>query len=634
MVHSPKSTLSGGIKASFSSVSSSVMTISSSLPSMDFQPETSEQGRAQNVDDNSSKADTSAGPCSIKTDTAAASGSAVHSVNLKSKLILDNRSDHNVDRRLFSKDDESSAGLDPYSRSIRGFMLDRAVNNGPIGINLNHGESSSLYVSSFGLIGKVGHNDLPTSSFKRDIPSIAVSNANFLYRYQKKAGHDFPFVTGPPEDASIISSVSHNIHGQKKKSIRSLHRQASSGEEESFIYHDVATTSGSPTPETASLINGGRRLQSPGRLNFNDAEYITCLGSQNIPSLSPSLTTDDTRQSSISHVRQVSRRIFSKEKKQIGLSESNSTAFYSKSSLFLPEYKGARTGSVLSPIIDYGSIEDSPSPENRSSCGGSELYFLEDSSGFSEDIEPQSGSPHNYKSAHYRKGLIIQTLKWLLKRLLYFCLTVIFLMMAIRLFIFKYCDNGLVEFTVDHLQSVLISNEVLLFDINAYAKNLNMQSMDIWKMDVDVLMRTRSRHFKDPTLVSSSTDEEITIFLGNSLAFTTPLKFKGLLSLATSGENDTLPVLTFRQFWNNLFHEHHIVRQSSSGQVKLQWPGKDFEYKGHPLTPDQWSKILNSRFGLIIKGSFRYRLPLLSSDQVVMVSHEETLNPELPEDIP
>lgn len=654
MARSPTSTASGGAKVLSSSVTSSVLTITSSLSSINFQCENGEQGNAKKDDggngDNDAGNDDSIGddnnlidatlvePRGLKSDSSVVPGSAVRSVNLKSKLILDNRSDSSMDRRLFGKDEDNVQGSETYSRSLKGLMLDRLTNNGPIGINFNNNmESGSQYLSSYGIIGRTGRNELQMPSFKGDIPSIAASNANYLYRYQKRTGHDFSLVA-PSEDASILSSVSHNMYGQKKKGTKSFHRQESSSEEESFIYHDLNTVSGTPTPEAGSLLNGGRRLQSPTRLNFNDAEFIKIAGDNLSPSdlSSPKI---NTRKNSFSHVRQISRRIFSKEKKYMGVSDmiptrACSTIMPHKTSLPFTSYTQVRAGSVLSPIIDYGSADESTSPDIASYYERDGPCFLEESSGFSEDVELHSCSPHNYKSTYCRRGLIIQMIKCLLKRLFYSFLIIIFLLMAIRLFIFKYCDNGLVEFTLDHLENVLVSSEMLLFDINASARNLNMQSVDIWKMDVDVLMKTRSGVFQNSVSKYPLVDEDITIFLGNSLDFTTPLKFRGLFSLDTDEENSTVLFPTFKEFWSRLFREKYVLRQNTSGQVKIQWPGKDFKYKGAPLSPDQWNKILNSRFRLIIKGSFRYHLPLLSSDQVLIFSHEETLNPGTPENIP
>ena len=242
-----------------------------------------------------------------------------------------------------------------------------------------------------------------------------------------------------------------------------------------------------------------------------------------------------------------------------------------------------------------------------------------------QDGPPNGGnSPHDYKSMYYRQNMF---LKFILSSIYIFVL-LLMLCTCLKIIIMKNFNNTLVDFEVVDLENVLVSDEVLLLDIKSRASNVNLQDISIWDLGLDLFLVTNESNLMEeggdegkedgtPELVLSE-KKDITILLGNSDKFLTPLKFIGLLNLRT---------------WSDVWHKWKDISQvlptHSGAQLKLYQPGKGFVYQGKELSHEQWLKILNSKYKIILRGNLKYSLPLVWQDQFISISTEIEIKPKI-----
>ena len=253
------------------------------------------------------------------------------------------------------------------------------------------------------------------------------------------------------------------------------------------------------------------------------------------------------------------------------------------------------------PYHDYGSIND------RRPFDLPDDYNPYEETNFQGD----NNSPHDYKSMYYRQSMV---LNFLLMGI-YAFIALIILFSFMKIFIMANFDNPLKTFEVESLRNLLINDEVLLVDIGAKAVNVNFESIVIWNMDLDVFMVTNESNLKESG--RNKPGEDITILLGNTSKFLTPLTFKGI------GSADT-----WSDVWKRWRNYQNAEAQKSAAQIKLYKPGKDFTYNKKHLTHEQWISMLNNDYKIILRGNLKYDLPLIWQDQFISIATEIELKPE------
>ncbi|ODV94676.1 hypothetical protein PACTADRAFT_50537 [Pachysolen tannophilus NRRL Y-2460] len=170
-------------------------------------------------------------------------------------------------------------------------------------------------------------------------------------------------------------------------------------------------------------------------------------------------------------------------------------------------------------------------------------------------------------------------------------------------------DNPIANFEIRKIERLIITENMLIFDVNCMAKNYNLQDVSIDGSDLDIFIQTS--HYDDPDDSESSLNKalsakpklEKTILLGNVKEFFVPLQFPGLMNNKNYGSPINNPNLDHHisteglgDLWHNLFHKDEIKPTVSIGQIKLT------EFKLN-LDP-----IISENFKLLIRGSFKYKL--------------------------
>lgn len=209
-----------------------------------------------------------------------------------------------------------------------------------------------------------------------------------------------------------------------------------------------------------------------------------------------------------------------------------------------------------------------------------------------------ANSPHDYKS-HYngkRPNLIWRAVSLTFPILFFGLLFGLF----VNIIICKGFDSQLTNFKVNSLTNVLINEAILMVDIETSAFNFNYQDIYIWDLDLDIFLITDG--LSDSTSINNnqeSNNSMVTILLGNSQKFLTPLTFPN--------SNDSKPI-------------------NSTAQLRLYKPGQTFKLNNSYLTHDQWLKIFNSKFNLIIRGNLKYQLPFSWEISLININAETTVN--------
>ncbi|GME78420.1 unnamed protein product [Ambrosiozyma monospora] len=274
----------------------------------------------------------------------------------------------------------------------------------------------------------------------------------------------------------------------------------------------------------------------------------------------------------------------------------------------------------------------------RGLIGNSDDMFNEGQYGslsFKRDIENQNNqnhfyynSPHDYKSAYYKQKIIMK----FLSSAFYFLIGISIALFSLRVAILKNLDNSLVDFKVTKVDNVLATVQLLMFEIESNATNVNFQDVSIWDMDLDVFMVTDSSYLNDNNSDDQLPDDpddmrpkksDLTILLGNSTKFVTPFQFGGILDSASS-----LTIFSsIGDIWYKLNHKNELEPTVSTAQIKISHPGSNFNYKGEPLTDEQWNNIFNNAFRLVIRGKFTYNLPMMPNSEIINISSEADVDP-------
>lgn len=214
------------------------------------------------------------------------------------------------------------------------------------------------------------------------------------------------------------------------------------------------------------------------------------------------------------------------------------------------------------------------------------------------------------------------------------------LVLSILLLVVVFSSVGLVYATtkpllkvlVHDIQNVVASQEEIILDLIVNATNPNIIGVTVADMDVSIF--AKSKHvgtdrwwrlhgngphdneedwqFVDPAIiddvvevtkdgVDEGTDpigEPRTMLLGRITHFDSPLNFDGS------------------------FFERHVAQ--SIGEIRLASPGNKTEAGG----PERWEEVLQYPFELIVRGIFKYTLPLSTREHTVPVTASYYYDPD------
>lgn len=469
-------------------------------------------------------------------------------------------------------------------------------------------------------------------------PVIAASS--HLHHQQRHSTERGSIYSAMADDANSIYQSS-----QYQQPLAKKVRKTSDGE--SFIYHDGGSVRNTTQPDIASTRRGRRPSKlteseidnqslitterlSPVRRKFIEEPYVIS-PSQASYTFAPSTPSQaGYRPHMVSKVRQVSQRIFSNNNMgQHSIAEESTASTtlchsQSKHHLLLPlsEFDLEEDTEANDEDNDDESLVSRPFHKQYTYSSGDQTptYGTFKNDGPRDEMDPRYyyNSPHDYKGAYSRQNGLFK----IAANFIIFLVLCLLSLVLLRLIVLKNFDNSVDDFKVTSLDNILVTEELLFFEVTAEGRNTNLQDISIWNMNLDVFMQTDSGH-----LNKADKGNDLAILLGNSTSFVTPLKFNGILNSPESANS------TFSwkpsSLWHRLNHKHESVLQNVSGQIKIKHPGASFRYKGKPLMSEQWSKLFNAKFKLIVRGSFSYHLPLIRNDQILSVSSEMDAKPGL-----
>jgi len=208
------------------------------------------------------------------------------------------------------------------------------------------------------------------------------------------------------------------------------------------------------------------------------------------------------------------------------------------------------------------------------------------------------------------------------------------LVLSILLLVVVFCAVGLVFATtkpltslmVREIQNVVASQEEVMLDLIVDAVNPNIIGVTVSDMDVSLFAKSKHvgsdawwrehgngpqgpndnvEHWKpiDTAGIDEGTDpvegEPRTMLLGRIYRFDSPLTFEG-----------------------SFFQRH---RGESIGELRLSHPGNKTEAGGS----ERWEEVLQYPFELIVRGNFKYTLPLSTQEFKVPVTASHYYDPDI-----
>lgn len=223
-------------------------------------------------------------------------------------------------------------------------------------------------------------------------------------------------------------------------------------------------------------------------------------------------------------------------------------------------------------------------------------------------------SPHDYKSKNkfVLQNFILKLVSWLCQIFLLGLTVYLFS----RLFVLKNMQNQLEGFQIVDLNRMIITENVITFDLTTRATNVNLQDVTIEYMDLDL--------FAQSSFIAESNSEK-TVLLGNIQKFIVPIRFSGLLNYVMSrGENPKKTASKrwwLSDLWQLINHKDSVSESFSIGQMKLVDPGKYLRAQ-----TEDWHDIIEMPFTLILRGKLKYSIPFQTSSQIVSVSESIWVN--------
>ncbi|CAD6505327.1 BgTH12-00818 [Blumeria graminis f. sp. triticale] len=179
----------------------------------------------------------------------------------------------------------------------------------------------------------------------------------------------------------------------------------------------------------------------------------------------------------------------------------------------------------------------------------------------------------------------------------------------------------LVNLKVLSLKNIIASEQDLLFDIEARARNPNLVSVTIESTDIAVFALSkysccdidkrgppirklasrrsnRSRNYEVNDLLEEYTERSSIFEIGRVYSLDSPLKFEGAA----------------------LFDKPEIA----TGQISIESPGNNTK----PTVTGKWVRILHHEFDLILRGTMKYSLPLSQKIVSVTIEIRSTVQPD------
>lgn len=158
------------------------------------------------------------------------------------------------------------------------------------------------------------------------------------------------------------------------------------------------------------------------------------------------------------------------------------------------------------------------------------------------------------------------------------------------------------------MDDVLVSFDELVFDLSVQAFNPGFMAIQVYDVELDIF--AKSSYLNKAALIpifDDSQTEYQTVLLGGADKFESPLEF-------TSG----------------LFNRNPSVAKSA---VKLLQPGRNNtgleDGKNHKIDDDsdKWKIIMEHPFELIVRGTFKYEIPIFGTQRSVPITKTVAINP-------
>jgi hypothetical protein len=184
------------------------------------------------------------------------------------------------------------------------------------------------------------------------------------------------------------------------------------------------------------------------------------------------------------------------------------------------------------------------------------------------------------------------------------------------------------DIEVREMRNVVATQEEIILDLAVSAVNPNIISVTI--SDMDVLMFARSKHVGSDKWwrehgSTRHPNEEDWIPIdssGNIVPLdgidegTDPIEGERTMSLGRIYRFDSPPT-----FDGSFFHHR---RAESTGEIRLSKPGNKTETAGS----ERWEEVLQFPFELIVRGTFKYQLPLSTRERKVSITATYFYDPD------
>ncbi|KAL9109023.1 MAG: hypothetical protein Q9227_006263 [Pyrenula ochraceoflavens] len=247
---------------------------------------------------------------------------------------------------------------------------------------------------------------------------------------------------------------------------------------------------------------------------------------------------------------------------------------------------------------------------------------------------PNSSSLRQMEYQGRRRGCMARYGSYLLLSLLLFIVIFLGTMFVVGL------TKPLVDVHVRHIQNVLASEQEIMLDLDVRATNPNLFAITVADMDVNVFaksgyVRSASQWRDEQTTHEKIRKSRVAIKKPESGLTKIPL-ISGSLGGIDEGtdpiedpEGDAQTMLLGRiyEFDSPLNFDPSPLRRQPShsvGEVRLQKPGNKTEEGGSA----RWERVIQHPFELIVRGVFKYQLPLSSKFKTASVSSRTRVLPE------
>lgn len=217
-----------------------------------------------------------------------------------------------------------------------------------------------------------------------------------------------------------------------------------------------------------------------------------------------------------------------------------------------------------------------------------------------------------------------------------FFITVLFLFLCLGAGSFvMVLSRPLVELSIKEIQSVLATEQELMFDLNVRAINPNLFAITVSEMNVDIFAKSgfagsavEWRHDQSRSLMRrkrrvsrrGGRSEDTVITAGGVDEGNDPIEDPG-------SDPQTMVLGRIFEFDSPLIFEASPIRRQSTlalGEIRLTQPGNRTEEGGSA----RWERVIQHPFDLIIGGAVKYQLPLSSRTRSASVRSKIRVDPK------